>query len=258
MSDSKILGKLRKVYPGASLGYHHGDVTLLGANPNRRDCLKVKETEYWKKYNMFLVKRTNHASVSTKKGLYVFGGIENCQSYEYLPKDSTTWLMGKNEIPISFRNGCAIYLHGNIYLIGNWSDQIIKFDVIQETFEVLTTKLTSKRMWTRCGIIPHSKKIIITGGHDFDGPVDYCEIYDTESGSVTFTKPMKKKRYDHALVTMPLNGKDKIIVFGGRAFSENPQNIEVLDVEKLEWNSIDLDVNNVKFGSVTLDLGKIF
>ena len=61
--------------------------------------------------------------MTTQEVTFLFGGsFSNRKTYEYLPKDSTEWLMGKTEIPGGFEHGCAIAVKSGqeIWLIGGW------------------------------------------------------------------------------------------------------------------------------------------
>ena len=53
-------------------------------------------------------KRAWHSTVTTVTATFIFGGGYSDRTYEYLPKGSAKWLMGKTEIPGGFRSGCAI------------------------------------------------------------------------------------------------------------------------------------------------------
>ena len=58
--------------------------------------------------NSFLnERRVQHSTVTTQAATFLFVGGWG-STYEYLPKDSTTWLKGKTEIPGGFETGCAI------------------------------------------------------------------------------------------------------------------------------------------------------
>ena len=47
--------------------------------------------------------------VTTQEATFIFGGGYSRTTYEYLPKDSIQWLMGKTEISgRGFSSGCAI------------------------------------------------------------------------------------------------------------------------------------------------------
>merc|ERR1711902_86147 len=91
-------------------------------------------------------------------------------SYEYLPKDSTTWLMGKTNIPGGFEGGCAIAVKSDqeIWLIGgvNTKKRILSFDVNEHTFQELPSQLNVGRNGHSCAFIPNTNKVMITGGRN--------------------------------------------------------------------------------------------
>ena len=75
-----------------------------------------------------------HCAVTTRNANFVFGGIYSETTYEHLAKDSTTWIMGKNEIPGGFEEGCAIAVNSEqeIWLIGGSMNykRILSFNVV--------------------------------------------------------------------------------------------------------------------------------
>ena len=84
------------------------------------------------------MERALHSIVATQEATYVFGGASSNKTYEYLPKDSTTWYMGKTEIPgLGFHRGCAIAVKSEqeIWLIGGWNTEkrILSFNVNDHT-----------------------------------------------------------------------------------------------------------------------------
>ena len=119
---------------------------------------------------------------------------------EYLPKDSTKWLMGKTDIPGGFRNGFAIAVKSQqeIWLIGGtWTQKrILSFNVNSHTFQVVPFQLNFGRYGHRCTFIPNTNKIMITGGCS-DSSLDSTEVLDTEDGSITMASPMNSKRAYH-------------------------------------------------------------
>ena len=128
-----------------------------------------------------------HSVVATQVATFVFGGDNSRKSYEYLPKDSMTWLMGKTEIPGGFCAGCAIAVKSEqeILLIGGYQteERILSFNVRDHTFQELPSQLNVGRFGQSCAFIPNTNKVMITGGHCNFNDLDSTEILDTEDGN---------------------------------------------------------------------------
>ena len=63
----------------------------------------------WKKHSTINKNRVSHSAVTTQTAIFLFGGGYSRTTYEYLPKDSIQWLIGKTEISgRGFSSGCAI------------------------------------------------------------------------------------------------------------------------------------------------------
>ena len=205
--------------------------------------------------------RVRAPAVATKSATFVFGGKYDQNSYEYLPKDSTTWILGKCDIPGGIEDACAIAIKSGqeILLFGNNEDygfhkRILKFDVKNHTFEELPTKLKHGRRGARCAFIPGTKKIIITGGfsnRNYRG-MSSTEIFDTEYGSIRKTlNPMNFRRYNHGIGIVTINDEDKLAVFGGLSMDHtNLDRIETFNTKTKKW-----DLTDIKLGQERYDFG---
>ena len=152
----------------SSMVAHDGTILLCGGWDNKQKCLQL-DHGMWKEHSTLNMERAQHSAVTTQAATFVFGGWDSRTTYEYLPKDSTKWLMGKTEIPGGFEDGCAIAVKSGqeIWLIGGtWTQKrIISFHVESHTFQVLPFQLNIGRYDPRCAFIPNTNKIMITGGY---------------------------------------------------------------------------------------------
>ena len=127
---------------------HNGTVLLCGGQGNSGKCLQL-DHGIWKEHSTFNKKRVWHSAVTTQAATFVFGGIYSSKTYEYLPKDSTEWIMGKAEIPEGFERGFAIAFKSEqeIWFIGGAGTEkrILSFDVESHTFQVLPFQLNVGR-----------------------------------------------------------------------------------------------------------------
>ena len=178
---------------------HNETILMCGGFDNIQKCLQLDHGT-WKEHSTLNEKRNDHSIVQTKKASFIFGGSWSRKTYEYLPKGSTTWVMGETEIPgMGFTNGCTIAVNSEqeIWLIGGASggaspsDRICRFNVNDHTFHEMATQLNKGRIGHRCAFIPNTNKIMITGGqgHHY-GYMDSAEILNSEDGSITMASPM--------------------------------------------------------------------
>ena len=96
------LPNLHKNMFGSSMVSHNGTILLCGGWDNLEKCLQL-HCGTWKEHSTLNEKRARHSAVTTEKATFIFGGYHSRTTYEYLPKDSTKWLMGETEIPVGFR-----------------------------------------------------------------------------------------------------------------------------------------------------------
>ena len=144
------------------------ETTFLFGGGNSKNCLKLDKGT-WKRHSILNDKRAWHSAITTQTATFIFGGNHSRTTYEYLPKDSTKWLMGKTDIPGGFEDGCAIAVKSEqeIWLIGGLTakKRILSFDVESHTFQVLPFQLNVGRSSHRCAFIPNTNKVMITGGY---------------------------------------------------------------------------------------------
>ena len=203
--------------------------------------------------------RYYHSAVTTQTATFIFGGSHSRETYEYLPKGSTTWRMGKTEIPGGFFYGCAIAVKSDheIWLIGGQTteNRILSFNVIDHTFKELPFQLNVGRYGPRCAFIPNTKKVMITG----DSFNKSLEIVDIENGSVTMVSFMKSIRYRHGMGMLTINGEDRLAVFGGIDGSNWLDTVELYNPKTEQWETSDIKLSEQKyyFGFLSAKLSDI-
>ena len=211
----------------------------------------------WKKHSSLNTTRVNHSAVTTQTATFLFGGNDSRTTYEYLPKDSTTWLIGKTEIPGGFERGCAIAVKSDqeIWLLGGrWTGKrILSFNVQDHTFQELPSQLNVERVGLRCAFIPNTKKVMITGGFN-----DSTEILDTEDGSVTMANPMNSKRTHHGIGVVTINGGRRLAVFGGYNGRSELDSVEIYNqAERWETSNMKLKQPKCFFAFISVTLADV-
>lgn len=242
----------------------NGTVLLCGGNNNERKCLQL-DHGIWKEHSTLNERRIGHSPVKTHKATFIFGGFYSPTTYEYLPKGSTTWLMGKTKIPgYGFEDGCAIAVKSEqeILLIGGELqsyDRILKFDVNQHTFQVWHCKLKVGRFGHKCAFIPNTNKVMITGGYHGDyETLDSTEILNTEDGSITMGSSMNTKRTRHGMGVVTINGEDRLALFGGFGGTNyrDFDCVEFYNTQTKKWEISSIKMNEPKkwFGFLSIKL----
>ena len=92
--EIKQLPYLPQGIDGSSMVAYNGTILLCGGFGNEKKCLQLDHGT-WKEHSTLNVERDWHSAVTTQTATFVFGGDYSDKTYEYLPKDSTKWLMGK-------------------------------------------------------------------------------------------------------------------------------------------------------------------
>ena len=137
---TKQLPKLRKEIKNPSIVFQDGTLLLCGGMNKPKKCFQLNHG-VWKDHSTLNHGRYEHSVVTTRTETFLFGGQHSKKTYEYLPKGSTTWLMGKTKIPGGFDGGSAIAVKSDqeIWLIGGWDTEkrILSFDVEEHTFQEL-------------------------------------------------------------------------------------------------------------------------
>ena len=234
----------------SSMVAHNGTILLCGGWHNEKKCLQLDDGT-WKVHSTLNNKRKRHSVVTTHAATFIFGGYYSTTTYEYLPKDSTKWLMGKTEIPGGFSYGCAINVKSGqeIWLTGGAGTEkrILSFNVESQTFQVMPFQFNFGREAHRCAFIPNTIKIMITGGSNF-GPLDSTEILDPENEIVTMASPMNSKRSCHGMGVVTINDENKLAVFGGLDGRTDLDSVELYNTKTERWEMADFKLREATFG----------
>ena len=135
--ERQRLPDLPEDFMGGPVFMHNGHISTLGSCNSAKDMCFQLDHGIWKPHGTVIENRFS-STVTTKAATFIFGGELTSTTYEYLPKDSKSWLMGKTEIPGGYSNGCAIAVKSDqeIWLIGGYGTEkrILSFDVNDYTF----------------------------------------------------------------------------------------------------------------------------
>ena len=233
---------------GSSMVLQNGTILLCGGEPDGHECFQLKHGT-WKYHSTLNRDRVFHSVVTTQMATFLFGGEDSRTTYEYLPKGSNKWLMGRTEIPGGFAFGCAIAIRSekDILLIGGseTKNRILNFNVKDHTFTVLPFQLNEGRIRHRCAFIPNTNKIMITGGHGSKS-LNSTEILDIEDGRVNIASPMNSQRRSHGMGVVTIQGKDKLVVVGGIGGGFYLNSIEIYNAQTEKWEPADIKLKEPK------------
>ena len=245
--------KLPKSIYESSMVVHNGTILLCGGVSNEKKCLQLDHGT-WKVHSTFNEKRVDHSAVTTQTATFLFGGEHSRTTYEYLPRGSTKWRMGKTEIPGGSMSGCAIAVNSEkeIWLIGGESTEkrILCFSVKNHSFQDLRFQLITGRQGHRCAYIPNTNKIMISGGYIQGygyGYLNSTEIIDVRNGCISSASPMNSKRHQHGMGIVTINDEDKLVAFGGNRYMHTWLDcVEVYNTKTRKWENTDIKLKAPK------------
>ena len=264
---TKQLPNLPEDISGSLMVKHNGHILLCGG---LKQCLKLDHGT-WREHSTLNRERIMHSVVTTQHTTFIFGGFNSRNTYEYLPKESNTWLIGKTVIPGGYYSGCAIAVKSEqeIWLIGGFGieygteKRILSFNINDHTFQELPFRLNVRRVGSRCAYIPNTNKIIVTGGCNLTSiqrkSTESTEIIDTDRRVSIIASPMNDKRFGHGIGIITFNGKETLAVFGGREKSYKwLDSAELYNTKTGKWEPTDIKLKGPKgnFGFLTMKLSE--
>ena len=240
----------------------HGDTLLLcGGYSTQHNCLKYENG--WKEHSILNHHRTFSSAATTTNGTFIFGGGPGYvgQSFEFLPKNSNMWELGRTQIPVEFDSGCAVEVPemNAILLIGGWRTEtrILKFEIETQEFKVMNMTLIKKRYHQECARLPDTNVIAITGGAvDKKNVHDSTELLNLEENTIIIGSPINTSRWRHGMAVITVDDEDRLAIFGGR--DENGDyldSVETLNPRSRKWevmNNLKLKESKEEFGYISL------
>ena len=206
-SNSQLVPDLpQPISQSPSMFLHNETIILCGGFNNLKTCLKLQEGT-WTEYTSMKRERDKAAVVSTTTATFIFGGWRNKDTYEYLENNAFEWKLGTANITDGFKSGCTIAIsQDEIWLIGGTrtEQRILSFNVENQNFTELPTKLKQERYGHQCAFIPGTRHLMITGGYINS---DSTEIIDVETGNVIEGPSMNSKRAYHGIGVLNIDGQ---------------------------------------------------
>ena len=250
-SDSKsklTLPNLPHQGKNSSIFTHNGTLMVCGgSNENAKKCYQLVNG-FWTKFTSDLkIKRCGASVVTTSEATFIFGGIFDPTSFEYLPKNGKNWKLGENEIPKDFYHGSAVEVKSKqeIWLIGGKGGccRILVFNIKTHIFKELGSILKWCRIHHACisTILDGNEVILVTGGTGtgiLSGKSPKSvEIINTQDGKVTMlSNRMVLPRIGHGIGILKIENQEKIVIFGGTDGENNHyDSVEIFDEKTKDW-----------------------
>ena len=270
--SGKQIPELPKNFEGDFLTMYNKSIIIGGRKRNTytSKCFELFHGT-WKKHSTLNKERPGATVVTTDMGIFAFGGkFGRSKDYEYLPNESTSWKVGKSEIPFRIINdrcyAISIPSDEHIWLIGassNYSMRLIlKFNINTHTFQELHIATNEPRIHKRCIIIPGTKKILITGDIKSSIYKAYktTEILDTENETISEGPSLNIARGNHGIGIVTIKGENKLVVFGG--YGKERTNLnggELYNTQIGKWETVDIKMREGKynFGFISFKLGDV-
>ena len=266
----KYLPELPEDFMCCSLFVNIGTISSLGTWLSEIETCIQLDRGTWKVYGNANNERVCSATVMVKSATFIFGGESN-YTYEYLPKDSKTWQVGKTKIPGGYFDGWGIAAKSEqeILLIGGTlkGKRILSFNVDDHTFKELPFHLNVERRGHRAALIPNSNKIMVTGGfNNTDHHLISTEVIDLATGTVDMGSPMKTDRAYHGMGMITFNDEERLAVFGGARYGKRIKYnliyldcVEVYNTHTESWEITDIKLSKpiVEFAFLNVKLGDI-
>merc|ERR1712223_1798245 len=199
-------------------------LTCGGANPAyKQKCYRYEKTSRtWNPHSDLKQERNYAASITMPNAVYVFGGSESYNTYEYLETDENVWQEGKTSIPGGFNQGCVVKLNNNeLALVGGagTESRIMKFNTATKVFTENWGRLKQPRREHSCVTLGNS--ILVVGGFS-RGTRASSELINIEDGrqSETDVGDLNSERNAFGLVSLGRN-KKKILAIGGNGRTDH-------------------------------------
>merc|ERR1712025_771998 len=190
----------------------------------KQKCYRYDKTSRtWNPHSDLKQERQYAASITMPNAVYVFGGSESDNTYEYMVNDENVWQEGKSSIPGGFRHGCVVKLNNDeLALIGGkgTESRIMKFNTATKAFTENWGRLKKPRYGHAC--VTLGNNILVVGGFGDGGYLASSELINIEDGrqSETDVGDLNSKRYKFGLVSLGGN-TTKILAIGGSGWTDH-------------------------------------
>ncbi|WP_437683356.1 Kelch repeat-containing protein [Sorangium sp. So ce131] len=216
----------------------------------------------WLSADPMITARSHHSATPLRDGrVLVAGGMGETDSEEILRNAevfdpvSSAWAPVASMSTARYGHIVASLPDGRLLVAGGartWQEA----ETIENTTEVFdpasgawqsAAPMKTARVGHRVTPLPDGR-LIVTGGHGHDGPLDSSELFDPSSGEWRYLPHMASARYEHIAAALP---DGRLLVAGGYGVEGSNGSSEVLDLASDTWLPFGRMVAGRGEGSVT-------
>ena len=194
---------------------NNNELMILGGNcDDEKQCYKLVNGK-WQKQNPLTQPRKWAVRIVMPNGIYCFGGEGNRCTSDFLPNGQNEWQTGP-EVPwpgIDHGHGVAISVK-ELLLVGGvgTENKMLKFNIERQEWSEIGS-LLQERSSHSCFF--YNENVIVTGGFDGYKWLKSTEIIKLSNWTPKKAGDLNVQRSHHGMGIVDINGKSKLIVFGG-------------------------------------------
>ena len=228
-------------------------MTFGGWSGDSKQCYKLGNSKC-QKQSPLIQRRRNAVAITMADGIYVLGGSGSPLTSDFLPNGLCEWQVGPSVPNPGIREGHGVAISKTDFLLVGGSgtyNRILKYNIESRTFNWQWTEIGSLlqgREDHRCFF--HGGKVVVTGGY-FGGYLKSTEIINISDGTSRKAGDLNVARSHLGMGIAHINGKSKLIVFGGETgHMQYTDSIDEWDDESETWtmSSMKLSEAKRKFG----------
>ena len=216
---------------------YHGDI--------RNQCYKLVNG-IWQNQNPLTERRSSSVGISMPDGIYCFGGEDSPCTSDFLPNGQSIWQAGPTVPAPGIENGFGVAISPTeLMLVGGWKteNKILMYNCERRTWTKVG-KLLQGRYYHRCFF--YGGEIVVTGGID-KGFLKSTELINISNGTSRKVGDLNVARRQHGMGIAHINGKSKLIVFGGQAANSSfLDSIEEWDEVSESWKMSTMKMSRAK------------
>ena len=223
-------------------------MTLGGDYGDKNQCYKLVNGS-WEKQSPLTQPRKWAVGITMADGIYVFGGSESPCTSDFLPNGQKEWQEGPALLTPGIERGHGVAISPTeLLLVGGWDTpkKILKYNIESRNWTEIGSLLVG-RDHHRCFF--HGGRVVVTGGETRKKYLQSTEIINIFDGTSREVGDLNVARSYHGMGIAHINGKSKLIVFGGyNGLGSFLNSIEEWDEESETWTKSNMTLSEAKSG----------
>ena len=221
-------------------------MTLGGWIGDRKQCYKLVNGS-WQKQNPLTQPRRYAVGITMADGIFVFGGMYSPLTSDFLPNGQSEWQAGPAILEPGITDGHGVAISPTeLFLVGGakTENKILKYNINCRIWTKFGS-LLQERWGHRCFF--HGGNVVVTGGVRFEVWLKSTEIINISDGTSRKVGILNVARGYHGMGIAHINGKSKLIVFGGyNSVDGYLDSIEEWDDETETWTMSTMKLSESK------------